>query len=163
MLATRYFNHRVKAFMKYIAMGGGNPMNVDKFSYKAEFQARGAAHVHGVLWVKMHVIEELRRLDDGSLISKQKYEQEDLSKPYTKPFKGITKAFNKFRNGGELEPNEEKAVINFIDQFTTVSLCEAEVGKEVVWKAKEVNQHHHTKTCKKGTPKCRFRCPKFPI
>ena len=46
LLATRYFNHRVKAFMKYIAMGGGNPMNVDKYTYKTEFQARGAGHVH---------------------------------------------------------------------------------------------------------------------
>jgi hypothetical protein len=53
LLATRYFNHRVKAFMKNIAMGGGNPMYVDKFSYKAEFQARGAAHVHGILWEKL--------------------------------------------------------------------------------------------------------------
>ena len=30
LLATRYFNHRVKAFMKDIVMGGGNNMNVDK-------------------------------------------------------------------------------------------------------------------------------------
>ena len=28
---------------------------------------------------------------------------------------------------------------------------------------KEVNQHHHTKTCKKNSPICRFRYPKFPI
>ena len=34
LLDTRYFNHRVKAFMKNITMGGGNPMNVDKFSYR---------------------------------------------------------------------------------------------------------------------------------
>ena len=163
LLATRYFNHRVKAFMKNIAMGGGNPMYVDKFSYKAEFQARGAAHVHGTLWVKTHLIEELRKVDDGNLLTKQKYVNEELDQPYTQPFKGITKAFEKFRNGGELEHDEETAVINFIDQYTTVSLCEAEVGKEVVRKAKEVNQHHHTKTCKKGNPNCRFRYPKFPI
>ena len=92
LLATRYFNHRVKAFMKHIAMGGGNPMNVDKFAYKAEFQARGAAHVHGVLWVKIHVIEQLRKLEDRNLITKQKYDNEESGKPYTKPFKGIMKA-----------------------------------------------------------------------
>ena len=163
LLATRYFNHRVKAFINDIAMGGGNPMSVDKFSYKTEFQERGAGHVHGVLWVKTHVIENLRKLDDGTLISKHKYEKERLGTPYEKPFKGLSSAYNTFRNGGELEPAEEKAVINFIDQFTTVSLCEAEVGKEVVRIAKEVNQHHHTKTCKKGSPKCRFRYPKFPV
>ena len=77
--------------------------------------------------------------------------------------RNLSKAYQKFRNGGNIEPDEEKAVINFINQFTMVSLCEAEVGKEVARKAKEVNQHHHTKTCKKGNPKCRFRNPKFPI
>ena len=163
LLATRYFNHRVKAFMKDIVMGGGNPMHVDKYTYKTEFQERGAGHVHGTLWVKIHVIEELRKLPDGMLISKEKYEQEKHSTAFTRPFRGITKAFNKFRNGGELETEEENAVINFIDEYTTVSLCEAEVGKEVVRIAKEVNQHHHTKTCKKNSPKCRFRYPKFPI
>ena len=66
LLATRYFNHRVKAFMKDIVMGGGNPMHVDKFTYKTEFQERGAGHVHGTLWVKIHVIEKLRKLPDGS-------------------------------------------------------------------------------------------------
>ena len=30
LLATRYFNHRVKAFINNIIMGGGNPMMVDK-------------------------------------------------------------------------------------------------------------------------------------
>ena len=159
LLATRYFNHRVKAFMTDIAMGGGNPMYVDKYSYKGEFQARGAAHVHGTLWVKIHVIEKLRMLKDRTLITKNKYEKDNLKETYTKPFKGITKAFQKFRNEGVLDSEEEEAVINFIDQFTTVSLCEAEVGKEIARIAKEVNEHHHTQTCKKNSPKCRFRYP----
>ena len=163
LLATRYFNHRVKAFVRHIIMGGGNPMNVDKFSYKTEFQARGAGHIHGTLWVKIHVIEELRRLGNGTLITKKKYKEKNMEEPFKKPFKGIKEAFNKFRNGGTLENDEENAVIEFIDQFTTVSLCEAEVGEDVVRKAKEVNEHHHTKTCRKGTQTCRFRFPKFPI
>ena len=33
LLATRYFNHRVKSFINNIVMGGGSPMMVDKFSY----------------------------------------------------------------------------------------------------------------------------------
>ena len=55
-----------------------------------------------------------------------------------------------------------EAVIEFVDQFTTVSLCKDEVGKEVVKIVEEVNKHHHTKTCK-PKPKCRFRYPKFPV
>ena len=43
-----------------------------------------------------------------------------------------------------------------------MSLCADEVGQEVARIAKEVNKHHHTKTCK-PLPKCRFRYPKFPI
>ena len=62
LLATRYFNHRVKAFMNEIVMGGGNSMNVDKYSYKAEFQDRGAGHVHGTLWVKLNVIDKMKKL-----------------------------------------------------------------------------------------------------
>merc|ERR1711888_434643 len=66
LLATRYFNHRVKAFMKDIVMGGGNPMKVDKYSYKTEFQDRGAGHIHGTLWVKLHSIEKLCKIkEDG--------------------------------------------------------------------------------------------------
>ena len=71
LLATRFFNHRVKQFINEIVMGGGNPMNVDKFSYKVEFQDRGAGHVHGVLWVNLNAIEQMRRLESGEFIGKK--------------------------------------------------------------------------------------------
>ena len=137
-------------------------MNVDKYSYKVEFQDRGAGHVHGTLWVNLHEIEHMRKLENGTLVRKTQYEGEGLKDEYTTPFSGITEAFKKFRNGEDLE-DEESAIIEFIDQFTTVSLCADEVGKEVVRIVSEVNTHHHTKTCRKGHPKCRFRYPKFPI
>ena len=104
----------------------------------------------------------MRKLENGTLVSKTKYESEGLKDKYTTPFSGISEAFKKFRNGEDLE-GEETAIIKFIDQFTTVSLCADEVGKEVVRIVSEVNTHHHTKTCRKGHPKCRFRYPKFPI
>ena len=162
LLATRYFNHRVKAFMNNIVMGGGNPMRVDKFSYKTEFQDRGAGHVHGVLWIKLYEIEKLCRLRDNNLVSLTKQEKKERAGEFHEPFKGIKNAFRKFRTEEEPSEEEEKVVINFIDQFTTVSLCADEVGHEVVRIAEEVNKHHHTKTCRK-LPKCRFRYPKFPI
>ena len=162
LLATRYFNHRVKAFMTNIVMGGGNPMMVDKFSYKTEFQDRGAGHVHGVLWVKLYKIEKLCKLPDNSLVSLTKEQKKEINEEFTEPFNGISSAFRKFRNEGDITEEEENAVINFIDQFTTVSLCADEVGKEAARIAEEVNKHYHTKTCK-PLPKCRFRYPKFPI
>ena len=137
-------------------------MNVDKYSYKVEFQDRGAGHVHGVLWVNLSAIEQMRKLVNGTLIGRTQYEAKNLKEEYTTPFSGIKEAFRKFRNGEALH-DEEPAVIAFIDAFTTVSLCADEVGKDVVEIVLSVNTHHHTKTCRKGHPKCRFRYPKFPI
>ena len=51
LTATRVFDQRVKTFMKDIVMGKDNPMNVLLYTYRVEFQQRGAAHVHGVLWM----------------------------------------------------------------------------------------------------------------
>ena len=46
LLATRYFDFRVKKFMDTIVMGANNPMMVQYFTYKVEFQERGAGHIH---------------------------------------------------------------------------------------------------------------------
>merc|ERR1712051_1026470 len=48
--------------------------------------------------------------------------------------------------------------------MTTVGLCPAEVGQQVVSIAEETQEHHHTKkACRKnGGPKCRFGKPHFP-
>ena len=51
LTATRNFDNRVKAFLKHIVMTKDNPMNTNLFNYRVEFQARGAAHIHGVLWI----------------------------------------------------------------------------------------------------------------
>ena len=85
LLATRYFNHRVKAFITNIMMGGGNPMMVEYFSYKTEFQDRGAGHVHGVLWVKLCKIEKLCRLPDSSLVLLTQDEKREKHKKKEKP------------------------------------------------------------------------------
>ena len=65
LLATRFFNHRVKQFMNEIAMGGGNPISVYKYPYKVEFQDRGAGHVHGTLWVNLHTIDSMRVIQNA--------------------------------------------------------------------------------------------------
>ena len=139
-------------------------MKVDNFSYKTEFQDKGAGHVHWTLWVKLHTIVALCKIkEDNRLVTLSKDQRKQLEGKFTEPFRKITHAFKKFKNGGVIDPEEEKAVVNFVDQFTTVSLCEDEVGKEIVKIVEEVNVHHHTKTCRKNSPKCRFRYPKFPV
>ena len=52
-------------------------MMVEYFSYKTEFQDRGAGHVHGVLWVKLYKIEKLCRLPDNSLVLLTKDEKRE--------------------------------------------------------------------------------------
>ena len=162
LLATRYFNHRVKAFISTIIMGRSNPMMVDYYSYKTEFQDRGAGHIHGVLWIKLHKIEQLCKLKDGSLVLMNEEMKKNSKEKYTQPFKGIKRAFTKFRTGLDINDEEELTIINFIDQFVTVSINPDEVGAEVAKIAKEVQMHHHTKTCR-PLPKCRFRFPRFPV
>ena len=67
LTATRYFEHRVKNFMSKIVMGKKNPMCASYYTYKVEFQDRGAAHIHGTLWVNLDDLEELQYGADGEL------------------------------------------------------------------------------------------------
>ena len=89
LLATRYFNHRVKSFITNIMMGGGNPMMVEYYSYKTEFQDRGAGHIHGVLWIKLHQIEKLCKFKDGSLHLMNEKDKAETQEEFKQPFKGI--------------------------------------------------------------------------
>ena len=130
LTATRYFQQRVKHFIKHIAMGANNPMHVKKYTYKVEFQDRGAGHIHGTLWLRMEKIEAMRDSDGNA------------------KFEGLTSAFKKFRNNETLSKEEEKSVAHFIDEFTTVSTHENTVGRKVARMAKEVNTHHHTRVAK---------------
>ena len=144
LTATRYFQHRVKQFIKTIIMGKNNDMNVKYYTYKVEFQDRGAGHIHGTLWLSMDKIEQIT-VDNGE-----------------KPFANLKRAFKKFRNNDNLNNDEINCVQTFIDRYTTVSIHELSVGKEVAKIAKEVNKHHHTKTCRKHGSTCRFNYPKYP-
>ena len=155
--ATRYFQHRVNQFINKVAMGKHNPMNVKNYTYKVEFQDRGAGHIHGTLWLRLDKIEKFIKNSDGTLRERDADETDDKA-----TFLGLRKAFQKFRNDGSLNEKEEEAVRNFIDEFTTVSIHENTVGKEVAKIAQEVNKHHHTKTCRKHDATCRFKYPRYP-
>ena len=58
LTATRVFDKKVKTFIKTIVMGRDNPMHILLYTYRVEFQQRGAAHVHGVLWMNMTKLEK---------------------------------------------------------------------------------------------------------
>ena len=58
LTATRFYQHRVKQFISKVAMGKNNPMQVKNYTYKVEFQDRGAGHIHGTLWLRLGEIEK---------------------------------------------------------------------------------------------------------
>ena len=94
LTVTRNFDHRVDCFMKRIVMS--NPkLNAQFFNYRVEFQMRGAAHVHGVLWLKMREVEKV--------------------------FPGINNVYSKLRRGEVLSIDENRVAAIFIDSFITCS------------------------------------------
>ena len=61
--ATRYCHQRVKSFMSKIVMAKSNPMSVKYYTWRAEFQERGALHVHGTIWVNTRKLEMLKEVN----------------------------------------------------------------------------------------------------
>ena len=77
LTATRYYEHRVKQFINKVIMGKNSPMHVKYYTYKVEFQDRGAGHIHGTLWLGLNEIENLiRDIPDGELRPKTKRTKE---------------------------------------------------------------------------------------
>ena len=245
--ATRNYQARVQALIQTIVRNPSNPLSVKHFSSKLEFQARGAGHHHGVLWLDIDKIEQkvdMRQLQEdnsdgpglshhlndpskvqdkldkflkdrniiiektgkpkrkhttlkflekyltkeresecsecpeemgqntgdeeqlpttkktGKLNEREKNLLQDLKALY--PLYGLKASLNKIHNGEESSEEELATVVKFVDTFSTVNLHPAIVGSIVAEIAKKVNQHHHTKTCKKYKTVCRFKMPKLP-
>ena len=54
----------------------------------------------------------------------------------------------------------DEELVEFIDKYVTCELPEED--NEMHDKVKEVQTHHHTKTCRKYDTTCRFNYPKWP-
>jgi hypothetical protein len=227
--ATRNYQARVQALMNTIVRSPRNPLSVKHFASKLEFQARGAGHNHGVLWLDIERIEQkvdIRQLnirfdpendhhlkdaaDVGESLDKffaninfnqeeeggaeksktkkkkktkaqqhpslkmlQEYLQaEELNEDQQEvlkelkslyPLYGLKSALRKIHKGKEeVSERDFSIVAAFVDTFSTVSLHPAIVGPTVAAIAEEVNQHHHTPTCRKHNTVCRFKMPKLP-
>ena len=117
-------------------------------------------HNHGTLWVNFEKLKKMIYSCDGKLIVGTEEELKDSK--VRKPFQYIDEAFRKLRNDVPLKDEELDSLKNFVEEFTTVSLHINTVGKDVARIAKEVNVHHHTRTCRKYNNQCRFNYPRFP-
>ena len=104
--ATRNFVHRINCFKRNIMMGVNNPMCIHKFSWKTEFQGRGAGHIHGTLWCNLRKIELHGKNMDGSDNNSENLEA----------------AFIALREKNELSCEAEKSLIKFADKFTSCTL-----------------------------------------
>ena len=161
LTATRNFQHRVDAFKKEVLMQKNNPMKIKMISYRVEFQGRGAAHIHGTLWLDL---EEIEKSDHFS----HKLSEHGIEKGLSH----LSEAFRKFRDKAKLNETEKYAIAIFVDMFISCSLNSNTVGRKfkmdqfgklIVEIAISVNSHHHTKSCKKYEDKCRYGFPKFPL
>ena len=81
---------------------------------------------------------------------------------YIYPLYGLRSSLRKLHKGEHITDDELETVIVFIDTFSTVSLHPSIVGPVVAAIAQKVNQHWHTKTCRKYQTICRFNFPKLP-
>ena len=158
----RYFHNRVKAFISKILLSKSNPMCVQFYSFKVEFQQRGAAHIHGIIWLNLNMLERLILIDDELCIPDDTTHNRGHDNNEERPLRGVGDAFKKIKANKKLNDADLLVLTKFIDYFTTVSTHERTVGKDVVQIAKEVNTHHHSKTCRKHGTVCRFNYPKPP-
>ena len=119
-----------------------------------EFQGRGAAHIHGTIWLDLKEIEKSLPFEENGR---------------ERPTKHLTEAFRKFRDDEKLTEDEKKAIVTLTDEFITCSLNPAtvheskEVGERIVAIAQKVNCHHCTKKCDTQYDKCKYGFPRYPL
>ena len=66
------------------------------------------------------------------------------------------------QNNKEITDEDAEKLCSFVNKFSTVSQHPAIVGPIVAAIDEKVNQHIHTKTCRKYQTLCRFKMPKLP-
>ena len=115
-----------------------------------EFHGRGAAHIHGTLWL------DIKNIEKSSPFSEDSEER-------TEEYSVLSEAFRKFRDDVPLSEKEKNAIVKLTDMFITCSLDPNFGNEKVVKIAKSVNCHYCTRTCQKYGGICRFDFPKLPL
>merc|ERR1711994_498362 len=115
-MLTRNFDHRLKAFIRNIVMGLNSPMQVYCYSYRIEFQGRGAPHSHGVLWLDL---DAKKRDHEGRIIYKD--DENGVSQPLYQ-YPGVKSAMNKIKNDLPLDKEDIENLVSFNDMFVTCDI-----------------------------------------
>ena len=92
LTAVLNFNQRFTAFKKEIMFGENNPMEIEYL----EFAMRGAAHIHGTLWLDLNKLDPENR-NEQTVDENIEEEADELIDTSKYKFPGIKKIFNKIR------------------------------------------------------------------
>ena len=112
------------------------PLN--SYSYRIEFQLRGAGHAHGVLYV------DWSRFPEEVIPRRQ--------------IKLIEEALERIRLERKLDPNHCEAICLLAD---TVISCSVKLP--ITYDKMKVQKHRDTKACHiESTGECRFHFPQYP-
>ena len=120
MVATRNYKNRFDAFIKEIVMHKSNPMCIEYWSAKLEFQGRGAPHNHGVLWADFEKLEHMieyssKTVDDDGYFEYNLKHLSCLFSETEEELKGkiLLALQNFYLNGQDLNNDLENAVKEF--------------------------------------------------
>ena len=113
---TLTFDHRVKEFIKTIMMNKQSPFSVKYYSYRVEFQLRGAAHIHGTIWVdfEKYFEIEIEKESNGELTYKQLKKTKSKD---TKKLKEITKENKEIELNNERLKNQVNEKVNNMNKI----------------------------------------------
>ena len=85
-------------------MGHNSPMVIENFTWKMEFQGRGAGHTHGTAWCNLNKISKtlVINIEDDLELNQQNIEDTENV---------LEKAFKKLRRDDKLKAEEEIALL----------------------------------------------------
>ena len=184
---TLTFDHRVQEFIQTIMMSKSTGLPVKYYSYRVEFQLRGAAHIHGTIWVDFEkyfehqIWEETgnKILDFKTTTSKKpdkvkevveenkliNVKNEEIINERNRRVKLMLHVFDQLRNQtfgtGEHSTQEmTDMLVDFSNRWICVSLKNSRTRQLCL----DLQQHTCSKRyCLKCRTSCRFRYPRFPI
>ena len=117
-------------------LGYNNPMSIENWCDKMEFQGRGAARIHGVAWCNLGKVSQVLDMKGTTPDSEDELEEDDdeddkdqdflNDEGYSEGDSGakseLERAFYKLRNNETLRKEEKNALVSFADKFVTCTL-----------------------------------------
>jgi hypothetical protein len=119
--ATRNYQARVQALMQTILRHPSNPLSVKHFASKLEFQARGAGHNHGVLWLDIDRIEQkvdMRQLkQDNSDGARLVHHLNDPSNVWDRLDEFLKDRNINIKASSEIKPKRKHATLKYLNKL----------------------------------------------